>query len=111
MTLIERGAPAASGQYSYSSAEAGTQAHLAGEPFRLSLGLDLVHIPFNGGGPATDFSDRATALGHAQTTLHVSSDGSFLRKQSFWPRPPCAAQKVSSMSNIACRPGFTVVPV
>src|SRR6202030_2674933 len=40
------------GKYSYSSAGAGTQAHLAGEQFRLSLGLDLVHIPFNGGSPA-----------------------------------------------------------
>ena len=40
------------GKYSYSSAGAGTQAHLAGEQFRLSLGLDLVHVPFNGGGPA-----------------------------------------------------------
>jgi len=24
----------------------------AGEQFRLALGLDLVHVPFNGGGPA-----------------------------------------------------------
>jgi tripartite-type tricarboxylate transporter receptor subunit TctC len=40
------------GKYSYSSAGAGTQAHLAGEQFRLSLGLDLVHVPYNGGGPA-----------------------------------------------------------
>jgi tripartite-type tricarboxylate transporter receptor subunit TctC len=40
------------GKYSYSSAGAGTQAHLAGEQFRVSLGLDLVHVPFNGGGPA-----------------------------------------------------------
>jgi tripartite-type tricarboxylate transporter receptor subunit TctC len=40
------------GKYNYSSAGAGTQAHLAGEQFRLSLGLDLVHVPFNGGGPA-----------------------------------------------------------
>lgn len=40
------------GKYSYSSAGAGTQAHLAGEQFRLLLGLDLVHVPFNGGGPA-----------------------------------------------------------
>jgi tripartite-type tricarboxylate transporter receptor subunit TctC len=40
------------GRYSYSSAGAGTQAHLAGEQFRISLGLDLVHVPFNGGGPA-----------------------------------------------------------
>ena len=40
------------GKYSFASAGAGTQAHLAGEQFRLSQGLDLVHIPYNGGGPA-----------------------------------------------------------
>src|ERR1700737_1770045 len=40
------------GKYSYSTAGAGTQAHLAGEQFRLLLGLDLVHVPYNGGGPA-----------------------------------------------------------
>jgi tripartite-type tricarboxylate transporter receptor subunit TctC len=40
------------GKYSYSSAGAGTQAHLAGEQFRTSLGLDLVHVPYNGGEPA-----------------------------------------------------------
>jgi tripartite-type tricarboxylate transporter receptor subunit TctC len=40
------------GKYSFASAGAGTQSHLAGEQFRLSLELDLVHVPFNGGGPA-----------------------------------------------------------
>ena len=40
------------GKYSYASGGTGTQPHLAGEQFRLSLGLDLVHVPFNGGGPA-----------------------------------------------------------
>jgi tripartite-type tricarboxylate transporter receptor subunit TctC len=34
------------GKFSFGSAGAGTQAHLAGEQFRLSLGLDLVHVPF-----------------------------------------------------------------
>jgi tripartite-type tricarboxylate transporter receptor subunit TctC len=38
--------------YSYSTAGAGTQAHLAGEQFRLLLGLDLVHVPYSGGSPA-----------------------------------------------------------
>ncbi len=41
------------GKYSFASAGTGTQAHLAGEQFRLLLGLDLVHVPFNGGAPAT----------------------------------------------------------
>jgi tripartite-type tricarboxylate transporter receptor subunit TctC len=40
------------GKYSYSTAGAGTQAHLAGEQFRLLLGLDLVHVPYGGGSPA-----------------------------------------------------------
>jgi tripartite-type tricarboxylate transporter receptor subunit TctC len=40
------------GKYSYSTAGAGTQAHLAGEQFRLLLGLDMVHVPYNGGSPA-----------------------------------------------------------
>lgn len=40
------------GTYSYASPGTGTPPHLVGELFRLSLGLDLVHIPFNGGGPA-----------------------------------------------------------
>ena len=48
------------GKYSFSSAGAGTQAHLAGEQFRLSLGLDLVPVPFGGGGPAV----AAVVAGH-----------------------------------------------
>jgi len=48
------------GKYSFGSAGAGTQAHLAGELFRLSLGLDLVHVPFGGGGPAV----AAVVAGH-----------------------------------------------
>jgi tripartite-type tricarboxylate transporter receptor subunit TctC len=38
------------GKYSYASAGAGTGAHLTGELFRNSLGLDLVHVPYNSGG-------------------------------------------------------------
>jgi len=40
------------GKYNFASAGTGTQSHLAGEQFRLLLGLDLVHVPFNGGAPA-----------------------------------------------------------
>jgi tripartite-type tricarboxylate transporter receptor subunit TctC len=48
------------GKYSYASPGAGTPPHLVGELFRLSLGLDLVHVPFNGGGPAIG----STVAGH-----------------------------------------------
>jgi tripartite-type tricarboxylate transporter receptor subunit TctC len=41
------------GKYSFASSGAGTPPHLLGEQFRLSLGLDLVHVPFNGLGPQT----------------------------------------------------------
>jgi tripartite-type tricarboxylate transporter receptor subunit TctC len=40
------------GKHNFASAGAGTQGHLAREQFRQSLGLDLVHVPFSGGGPA-----------------------------------------------------------
>jgi tripartite-type tricarboxylate transporter receptor subunit TctC len=40
------------GKYSYASPGTGTTGQLAGELFRLSLGLDLTHVPFNGGAPA-----------------------------------------------------------
>ncbi len=46
------------GKYSYASPGTGTPPQLVGELFRLTLGLDLVHVPFNGGGPAV-----ASALG------------------------------------------------
>jgi tripartite-type tricarboxylate transporter receptor subunit TctC len=41
-----------SGKYNFASPGAGTQAHLAGEQFRMSLGLDIVHVPYNGAGPS-----------------------------------------------------------
>jgi tripartite-type tricarboxylate transporter receptor subunit TctC len=40
------------GRYNYASGGTGTSVHLIGEEFRLALGLDLVHVPYNGGGPA-----------------------------------------------------------
>jgi tripartite-type tricarboxylate transporter receptor subunit TctC len=47
-------------KYSFASAGTGTPSHLVGEQFRLSLGLDLVHVPFNSAGLAIG----ATVAGH-----------------------------------------------
>ena len=58
---------ASPGKYSYASAGTGTTSHLAGEQFRLSLNLDLVHVPFGGGAP----SMAAVVAGH--TALGFSS--------------------------------------
>ena len=48
------------GKFSYASPGPGTPPHLLGELFRLSLQLDLVHVPYNGGGPAI----ASTLAGH-----------------------------------------------
>jgi hypothetical protein len=40
------------GKHSYASAGVGSTPHLQGEMFRLAFGLDMVHVPFGGGGPA-----------------------------------------------------------
>src|SRR5437588_376242 len=48
------------GKYSYASPGTGTPPQLVGELFRLSLKLDLVHVPFGGGGPSV----ASTVAGH-----------------------------------------------
>ena len=48
------------GKYSYASAGIGTPGHMTAELFRISLGLDAVHVPFNGAGPAV----ASTIAGH-----------------------------------------------
>ena len=46
-------AKASPGKYSFASAGRGTPAHLAGELFKLAFDVDITHVPFNGGGPAS----------------------------------------------------------
>ena len=48
------------GKYSYASPGTGTPPHLLGELFRLSLQLDVVHVPFSSGGLALG----STVAGH-----------------------------------------------
>ena len=57
------------GKYSYASAGVGQSAHLAGELFRLTAGLDLVHVPYNGSGPAI----AAVLAGHTPIALASSA--------------------------------------
>jgi tripartite-type tricarboxylate transporter receptor subunit TctC len=51
---------ASAGKFSYASPGTGTPPQLVGALFRLSLDLDLVHVPFSGGGPAIG----STVAGH-----------------------------------------------
>jgi tripartite-type tricarboxylate transporter receptor subunit TctC len=45
-------AKAKPGQVSFASSGTGQSIHLSGELFKLSTGLDIVHIPYKGAGPA-----------------------------------------------------------
>jgi tripartite-type tricarboxylate transporter receptor subunit TctC len=62
------------GRYTFASGGAGAQPHLAFERFRLSLGLDIGHVPFSGAGPEV----ASLVAGH--TPIGVAS------------LPPCVAQ-------------------
>jgi tripartite-type tricarboxylate transporter receptor subunit TctC len=53
------------GKYSFASPGVGTPPQLTGELFRLSYAPDLVHVPFNGGGPAVG----STVAGHTPASF------------------------------------------
>ncbi len=66
------------GRYNYGSAGVGTGAHLTGELFRTSLKLDLVHVPYGGGGPAIAAAvagHTPLSFGSAAATIPQHQDG------------------------------------
>ena len=58
-------AKAQPGQLNYSSPGSGTPPHLIGEMFKLKAGIDVVHVPYKGGGP----SAQAVVAGEVQVTF------------------------------------------
>jgi tripartite-type tricarboxylate transporter receptor subunit TctC len=90
------------GKYSYASPGAGTPPHLVGELFRLTLNLDLVHVPFGGGGPAIgsvvaghtpiSFGSMAPAIPHVKDgKLRALAVGTRTRSQAL-PETPTMAE-------------------
>jgi tripartite-type tricarboxylate transporter receptor subunit TctC len=66
------------GKYSYASAGTGTGSHLTGELFRSELNLDIVHVPYGGGGPAiaaTLAGHTPISFGSAAATIPQHNDG------------------------------------
>jgi tripartite-type tricarboxylate transporter receptor subunit TctC len=65
------------GQLQYASAGVGSFQHLGGELFKLTAGVDLLHVPFKGGGPAMiDVVGGHTKIMFSslvQTTPHIRS--------------------------------------
>lgn len=64
------------GQFSFASSGVGGIGHIAGEMFKLMAGINLVHVPYKGGGPAVvdlmagqvqlGFVGMPTAMAHAK---------------------------------------------
>ncbi len=65
LLALAKGKP---GEIPYATAGVGSFMHLGGELFRLTAGIDLLHVPFKGGGPAmVDLIAGHTKVGFATT--------------------------------------------
>ncbi len=66
------------GKYSFASSGAGTSLHLSGEMFKQRAGVDMLHVPYKGGGPALIdlVSGQVNMIfGNAPSTLPLVRDG------------------------------------
>jgi len=66
------------GKYSYATPGIGTPGHVTAELFRLTLGLDMINVPFNGAGPAiasTIGGHTPIAFGSPASTIAQVNDG------------------------------------
>ena len=67
------------GDLQYASAGIGTFQHLGGELFKLTAGVDMVHVPFRGGGPSmisvVGGHTKVTFPSLAQTVPYIKSGG------------------------------------
>jgi len=99
------------GRLSYGSPGIGSSVHIAGEMFKAATGIDMVHIPYRGGGPAlADLVGGQLQLmfGNASSTLpFVRADTlralavTAATRQAYLPELPTVAE--------AGLPGFEIV--
>jgi tripartite-type tricarboxylate transporter receptor subunit TctC len=90
-------AKAKPGGFAFASAGRGTPAHLAGELFKLTFDLDITHIPFNGGGPAT----AATVGGHVQLAVPaLPTSSTYVRGGQLRPLGLFSSRRASAMPDI-----------
>jgi tripartite-type tricarboxylate transporter receptor subunit TctC len=61
------------GKINYASAGTGTATHLTGELFKMMAGVDMVHVPYRGGGPA--FNDLLAGQVQVMFPTTISSIG------------------------------------
>jgi len=61
------------GKISFASAGSGSGSHMSGELFKMMTGLDMVHVPYRGGGPAlTDLVGGQVQLMFPGTTASIA---------------------------------------
>jgi len=99
------------GRLSFGSPGIGASVHISGEMFKLATGIDMVHVPYRGGGPAiADLmgGQIQCMFGNASSTLpHV-------RSGSVRPLAVTSAQRQAYLPDIptiseAALPGFDIV--
>ena len=90
------------GSLDYASTGVGSASHLAGELFNQRAGVDIVHIPYKGGGPAmtdllggrvsTYYSTHSTAGPHIETGKLHALAVTGAKRSSFLPNVPTIAE-------------------
>jgi tripartite-type tricarboxylate transporter receptor subunit TctC len=85
------------GKYSYGSAGLGTPGFLAGEMLRQAFGIDLQHVPFQGGGPAV----VSTVGGHTPIVFTtISSAAGPLQQGTIRPLAVTSARRSPALPNV-----------
>jgi tripartite-type tricarboxylate transporter receptor subunit TctC len=90
------------GKYEYGSTGVGGAAHLAGELFKQRAGVDIVHVPYKGGGPAMPdilsgriasyWATPSTALQHIQAGKLRTLATTGLKRSPTLPDVPTVAE-------------------
>jgi tripartite-type tricarboxylate transporter receptor subunit TctC len=91
------------GKLTFASPGAGAQAHLAGELVKLSAGIDMVHVPYKGIGPALNdllggqvpmmFSQLSSALPHIRSGKLRAIGMASLKRSPVMPELPTIAEQ------------------
>jgi tripartite-type tricarboxylate transporter receptor subunit TctC len=102
MVAIAKASP---GKYSFASVGNGTPSHIAGELLKLKTGVDMVHIPYKGGGPAvTDtiggqvpflFVTAPAAMSHVRAGRLTPLAVTTLKRSPAAPEVPTVAEALS----------------
>src|SRR6218665_1696401 len=102
-SLADLRAKARAGKLSYASFGNGTPAHLSGELLKQQLGLDLVHVPYKGQGPALAdllggqvtvmFGNWPEFRGHVQSGKLVALGLATAKRSAYAPDVPTLAEQ------------------